>query len=187
MRVLRLVPAALAALAALVLASGAAATTVGEAVSTFTYTQNMHPLGFSERAVPTDNTVAGSGVFNSDLAFWGDRAIQGTYEGFRIIDISSPANPVELVNYTGCSPGTTVGNQGDILVWDNLLIRSWNSPVSAANAATASCGGELVGRYALCRPEAQARPGWVNRGWSASVLLRISRRGRPCGLAGHAT
>lgn len=43
-----------------------ALTTVGEAVSTFAYTQNMHPMGFSERAVPLDNTVAGQGLFNSD-------------------------------------------------------------------------------------------------------------------------
>jgi hypothetical protein len=33
-----------------------------------------------------------------------------------------------------------------VLVWRDLLIRSWNSPVSAANAATASCGGQLVGQ-----------------------------------------
>jgi hypothetical protein len=105
----------------------------------------MHPLGFSERAVPLDNTVPGQGVFNSDLTFWGRMAFQGTYEGFRIIDISDPENPVEIINYTGCTGGTTIGNQGDVLVWGNLLIRSWNSPVSAANAPVASCGGQLVG------------------------------------------
>jgi hypothetical protein len=33
-----------------------------------------------------------------------------------------------------------------VLVWQHLLIRSWNSPVSAGNAATASCGGQLVGQ-----------------------------------------
>jgi hypothetical protein len=124
-----------------------ASTSVADAVSTFAYTKNMHPLGFSERTVPLDNTVAGQGVFNSDLAFWGNIAVQGTYAGFRLIDISEPDNPVEIINYTGCSsPTSTVGNQGDVLVWDNLLIRSWNSPVSAGNAATASCGGELVGQ-----------------------------------------
>ena len=126
--------------------SASALTTVEDAVSTFTYSQNMHPLGFSERAVPLDNTVAGQGVFNSDLAFWGKVAAQGTYAGFRLIDITEPDNPIEIINYTGCaSPTNTVGNQGDVLLWGNLLIRSWNSPVSAANAATASCGGQLVG------------------------------------------
>lgn len=123
------------------------AATVADAVSTFTYAQNIHPLGFSERAVPLDNTVPGAGVFTSDLTFWGKIAAQGTYAGFRLIDITEPDNPVEIINYTGCSsPTNTVGNQGDVLVWGNLLIRSWNSPVSAANAATASCGGQLVGQ-----------------------------------------
>jgi hypothetical protein len=124
-----------------------ASTSLADAVSTFVYTQNMHPQGFTERAVPLDNTVPGQGVFNSDLAFWGRIAVQGTYAGFRLIDISDPENPTEIINYTGCSsPTSTVGNQGDVLIWDNLLIRSWNSPVSAGNAATASCGGGLVGQ-----------------------------------------
>lgn len=102
----------------------------------------MHPMGFSARAVPPAG--AGAEIFNTDLVFSGRTAYQGTYEGFRIIDITRPDDPMELNDYTGCSPGTTVGNQGDLLVWDHLLIRSWNSPVSAANAATASCGGQLV-------------------------------------------
>lgn len=122
------------------------AASAGLAVDTFAYTQEMHPLGFSERAVSLDNTVPGQSIINSDLAFWGSLAFQGTYQGFRIIDISSPSNPVEIIDYAGCSGGTTVGNQGDVLVWQNLLIRSWNSPVSAGNAATASCGGQLVGQ-----------------------------------------
>jgi hypothetical protein len=127
-------------------AATASASPVGDAVSTFAFTQNMHPMGFSARAIPLDNTVPGQGVFNSDITFWGRTAYQGTYEGFRIINISAPANPVEINNFTACVAGTTIGNQGDVLVWDNLLIRSWNSPVSAANAAIASCGGELVGQ-----------------------------------------
>jgi len=124
----------------------ASAELVLDAVSTFDYGYNMHPMGYSAREIPLDNTVPGQGVFNSDLAIWGNIAVQGTYAGFRLIDISAPANPREIINYTGCSsPTNTVGNQGDMLVWGNLLIRSWNSPVSAANAATASCGGQLVG------------------------------------------
>lgn len=114
-----------------------------EAVSTFTFSQNMHPMGFSARAVPP--TGPGAEVFNTDLVFAGRTAYQGTYEGFRIIDVTRPDDPLLLNDYTGCSPGTTVGNQGDVLVWEHLLIRSWNSPVSTANAATASCGGQLVG------------------------------------------
>ena len=113
-----------------------ASANVAEATSTFTYTQNMHPLGYSPRVVPLTGT--GSGVSNSDLAFWGKTAIQGTYEGFRLIDISDPDNPTEIVNFTGCVQGTTTGNQGDVIVWDDILVRSWNSPAPAGGAV---CGG----------------------------------------------
>ena len=105
---------------------------VAQATSTFDYTQNMHPLGFSENTVPLDNTVPGSGVFNSDLAFWGTTAVQGTYSGFRLVDISAPANPKQIIDWTECtSPTSTVGNQGDVIIWGDLLIRSWNSPTPA--------------------------------------------------------
>ncbi len=57
------------------------------ATATFEYTKNMHPLGFSPNPVPLDNTVPGQGVFNSDLAFWGNTAVQGTYSGFRLVNV----------------------------------------------------------------------------------------------------
>jgi len=129
----------LVVVAALSLSVTAGAQTVEDAVSTFTYTKNMKPQGYSPRVVPL--TGAGSGIYNSDLAFWGKRAYQGSYSGFRIIDVSDPENPVELNNYEECSPGTTQGNQGDVVVWEDILVRSWNSPATA----TSSCDGELVG------------------------------------------
>jgi len=101
------------------------------AISTFAYTQNMHPMGYSPRVVPLANAQPGAGIFNSDLAFWGKTAYQGTYEGFRVIDVTEPDNPVEVNNFTGCVGGTTTGNQGDVIVWDNILVRSWNSPTPA--------------------------------------------------------
>ena len=101
--------------------------------STHEFSQNMHPLGSSSRAVPF--TGPGSGVFNSDLAFWGNRAIQGTYAGFRIIDIAEPGEPEEIVNWTECSgPLETTGNQGDVIVWEEIVVRSWNSPTPAAGS-----------------------------------------------------
>jgi hypothetical protein len=140
MRVLfRSVLVALVTVAVLSLTATAGGQTVGDAVSTFTYTKNMKPQGYSPRVVPLAG--AGSGVYNSDLAFWGKRAFQGTYSGFRIIDVSDPENPVQVTNYDQCSPGSTQGNQGDVIVWGNLLVRSWNSPATA----TSSCDGELVG------------------------------------------
>ena len=106
--------------------------TAAQATATFEYTKNLHPLGYSQRTVPIDNTVPGQGVFNSDLAFWGNTAVQGTYAGFRLINVEEPDNPVEIVNWTECaSPTNTVGNQGDVIIWGDLLIRSWNSATPA--------------------------------------------------------
>lgn len=103
----------------------ASAAPVDDAVSTFTYTRNLHPRGVSPR----------TGTINSDLAFWGDLAVQGNYVGFRLIDISRPSRPVQLLDYQDCA-----GNQGDVLIWDNILIRSWNSPAPAG----ATCDGQPV-------------------------------------------
>jgi hypothetical protein len=115
----------------------ASAAPVDDATSTFTYTKNMHPLGYSARQIPLDNTQPGSGVFNSDLAFWGRTAVQGTYAGFRLVDVSDPENPVEINNWTECASATnTVGNQGDVIVWGDLILRSWNSPTPAPRDAS---------------------------------------------------
>lgn len=131
-------PAALAAMAA----------SVGEAVATFSYTQNMHPLGLSARENTTSPFTA-----NSDLAFWGNYAYHGNYDGFRIIDISSPANPVEVLDYRDCA-----GNQGDVIVWDNILVRSWNSPAPVGS----TCDGEPV------------LPGVFPGGWEGLHVFDIS-------------
>ena len=106
---------------------------VREAVSTYEYTQNMHPLGYS----PFGNTPNLPGLTftaNSDLAFWGNYAFQGHYTGFRIINIASPANPRE-VSFTECN-----GNQGDVVVYEDILVRAWNSPAPAG----ATCDGQPV-------------------------------------------
>lgn len=110
--------------------NASALTTVEEAVSTFAHTQNMHPMGFSERENTTSPFTA-----NSDIAFWGNYAYHGNYDGFRIVDITEPDNPVEVLDYRDCA-----GNQGDVIVWGNILVRSWNSPAPAG----ATCDGEPV-------------------------------------------
>jgi hypothetical protein len=112
---------------------------VDEATATFDFSDNMDPIGYSARKVPLDNFRPRSGVFNSDLAFWGETAVQGTYSGFRMIDIDDPDDPEEIVNWEDCaSPTNTVGNQGDVIAWGRpgsdrpeLIIRSWNSQTPA--------------------------------------------------------
>lgn len=125
--------AALAALLVLALPAIPAAADPNPPVESFTYTANMEPLGFSARPNPA------SGIYNTDLAFWGNRAYQGTYDGFQIIDISNPEDPQKLNDYRGCS-GTSSSNQGDMIVWEDLLVRSWNSAAAAGNL----CDGQAV-------------------------------------------
>ena len=58
------------------------------------------------------------GKTNSDLAFTGNYAIQGNYDGIQVWDISDPANPVSVVTYV-CP-----ASQSDVSVYDNLLFVS---------------------------------------------------------------
>ena len=58
------------------------------------------------------------GITNSDLAFTGNYAIQGNYNGPVIWDISDPDNPVMVTAYT-CP-----ASQNDITVYKNLMFMS---------------------------------------------------------------
>ena len=139
MQKLRLLLALAVAMAGLVLLAPAAAVPpdVEEATATFEYTKNLHPQGYSPRG-NTPNLPGLTFTANSDLAFWGKLAFQGHYEGFRIVDISAPAKPREI-SFTEC-----FGNQGDVVVWDDVLIRSWNSPATGTGSSQLSCDGEPV-------------------------------------------
>ena len=177
-------------LAVAALPLSAASAQVVDATSTFTYTKNMHPLGYSPRVVPMANATPGAGVFNSDLAFWGRTAVQGTYAGFRLIDVSDPENPSEIINWTECaSPTNTVGNQGDVIIWGDLLIRSWNSPTPAPNIpgtttpipvtdpARYSTPGAFCGEWAMFREP--AAPPLPERGQEGVHIIDISDRLNP--------
>ena len=91
---------ALVALAVGLIASPLGATPRVDVVSDWAISDNMTALGYSPRVVPLDNTVPGAGVFNSDLAFQDDTVVQGTYAGFRLIDVTYPSRPKEIVNWT---------------------------------------------------------------------------------------
>jgi LVIVD repeat len=97
------------------------------------HTPNIHALGHSPQ--PGSFLVPdGQRTVNSDLAFWGHLAFHGNYDGFRIIDITEPGDP-QLLSWTHCN-----GDQGDIAVWQNLLVRSWNTKRTEAR----DCDGQTV-------------------------------------------
>ena len=81
-------------------------------------TRNMRFLGFSSRPAPE------FAQFNSDLAFQGTRAYQGSFQGFRILDVRNPFNPREIVNYQDCQHPS---GQGDVVIYGDVLTRSWDS------------------------------------------------------------
>jgi len=73
---------------------------------------------------------------NTNLAFWGNTAIQGRYDGLRVIYIRAPGNPRELALFTCVSP------QGDVGVYGNLLFRSVDSPQVTDRCTAVSQSGE---------------------------------------------
>ena len=95
-------------------------------------TKNMHALGhspdFGSFLLPDGQRDA-----NSDLAFWGNRVFIGDYDGFRITR-TAPGNPKEI-SRTRCN-----GDQGDIVVWEDILVRSWNTKRSEPR----NCDGRTV-------------------------------------------
>ncbi|HET9740966.1 MAG TPA: hypothetical protein VFP78_22835 [Solirubrobacteraceae bacterium] len=106
--------------------------------ASFSTTRNMRLLGFSERRVAPNDF----GQFNSDIAFWRDRAYQGTWSGFRIIDIDDPRNPKQLIDYRDCAHPS---GQGDMVIWGSILVRTWDANnVNPAAGPPRTCDGEAV-------------------------------------------
>ena len=77
---------------------------------------------------------------HTDIAFQGKYAYQGNWDGFNIRDIRSPNNPRQ-VSRTFCD-----GNQGDIVVYKDILVRAWNTPAGTTGpfGAGFTCDGQAV-------------------------------------------
>ncbi|MGH3022522.1 MAG: LVIVD repeat-containing protein [Gaiellaceae bacterium] len=97
-------------------------------------TPNLKPMGHIFEPASLLNPAIGNPDVHTDIAFWGKFAIQGNWDGFNIRNIAAPGNPKQ-VGRAFCN-----GDQGDVVVWKNLVVRSWNSNAPG----TTFCGGELV-------------------------------------------
>jgi hypothetical protein len=84
--------------------------------------------GFFNPANPGD-----FGFVNSDLAFEGNHAFVGNFNGFQIYDISDPSNPT-LVTQVVCP-----GGQGEVSVYGNLVFMS-----AEETRARTDCGAPAV-------------------------------------------
>lgn len=71
------------------------------------------PDGFFNPSTPADGRFN-----NTDLAFQGNRLIQGNYNGFQIYDIGNPADP-SLELSVVCP-----GGQGDVSIYGDLIVMS---------------------------------------------------------------
>ena len=120
---------------------------------------NVVPVGESLRPGGFEQAVSDA---NSDLAFWRNYAIQGTYTGFRILDISNPGAPAE-VSRTQCGR-----DQGDITVSEDgrILVRSQDSPrVLPNNDITQACNVGAAGT--------------ATTGWEGLQVFDISDKANP--------
>ena len=96
-------------------------------------TENLRALGHSPHPATFNGVPSAQRNVNSDIAFWGDLIFNGNYDGFRVIR-NNPGNPQEIA-WAHCG-----GDQGDIVVWEDFLLRSWNTPAPAG----ATCDGQPV-------------------------------------------
>ncbi|KMS91400.1 LVIVD repeat-containing protein [Prauserella rugosa] len=113
---------ALAAGAAVVVAGvvtpSAAAQDEIPGVDEVVHSDNMRQLANVPKQPPFDNEDA----YGTDIAFTGDNAIVGNYNGFTIYDISKPKKP-RIVSQVSCP-----GGQNDVSVHGDLLFMSTDYP-----------------------------------------------------------
>jgi hypothetical protein len=80
--------------------------------------------------------LAKPGTINSDLAFHHNLAVAGNYDGFRLIDIKDPANPVVVSDFHCHGP------QNDVSFYKArnrlLVITSIDTPQTTADCATSA-------------------------------------------------
>src|SRR5918995_6314435 len=100
-------------------------------------TKNLHPKGHIFEPASLLNPAIANPDIHTDIAFWGKLAFQGNWDGFNIRDISDPDNPTQ-VSRTFCD-----GDQGDIAVYGDILVRAWNTGAGSPGpfGAGTTCDG----------------------------------------------
>lgn len=106
-------------------------------------TANLRPMGHIVEHAVLGGFGGADPDIQSDIAFWGRLAVQGSWLGFEIRDISAPGNP-KPISATDCD-----GNQGDVVVWENIVVRAWNTPAGTPGpfGAGTTCDGRNVAAF----------------------------------------
>ncbi|WP_067171995.1 LVIVD repeat-containing protein [Microtetraspora niveoalba] len=138
---------------------GAARASADLGVDEILHSDNITPVA----NVPLEAPFDGEHSWNTDLAFQGDYAFAGNYDGFTVHDISDPAHP-KVVARVLCP-----GGQNDVSVSGDLLIVSVDDP-----RAGDTCESDLMSRAA-------------ESGWEGIRIFDISDKARPEYLAAVAT
>ena len=102
-----------------------------------TATSNIELLASLPRVAPFDAAPGNFGFVNSDLAFTGDHAIVGNFNGFQVYDIADAAAPTRRASFV-CP-----GGQGDVSVYGDLLFMSVEETRGRIDCGTQGAPGSV--------------------------------------------
>ena len=111
----------------------------------------------------------------SDLAFWGDMAVLGSYAapgGFEMLDISAPSQPRHIGTFN--CPGT----QNDVSIWGDIVVMSVDSPRGTADAGGKPVTPETCGAGAASQDQIES-----GSAWEGLRIVSIADRSKPVQLA----
>ncbi|WP_217423954.1 LVIVD repeat-containing protein [Agromyces sp. Marseille-P2726] len=100
-------------------------------------TSNIDLLASLPREAPFDAPPGNFGFVNSDLAFTGDHAIVGNFNGFQVYDIEDGAAPTLRSSFV-CP-----GGQGDVSVYGDLLFMSVEETRGRIDCGTQGVPGQV--------------------------------------------
>ncbi|WP_448005174.1 LVIVD repeat-containing protein [Agromyces bauzanensis] len=100
-------------------------------------TSNIELLSSTPRVAPFDANPGNFGFVNSDLAFTGDHAIVGNFNGFQVYDVSDAAAPTLRSSFV-CP-----GGQGDVSVYGDLLFMSVEEGRGRIDCGTQGAAGSV--------------------------------------------
>lgn len=105
--------------------------------------------------------VGSSAGSDGDLAIWGDIAVVSHWEnwsvpgpddGFRIVDVSDPANPEELARFR------CVASHADVSIWEDLVFLSQDTASAGDDCAAATTSASTADAFAGIRIVSIADP-----------------------------
>ena len=142
----------------------------GAGHTTDPHTQNLSPSGHILEPASLINPAVGNPDVHTDIAFRGKFAIQGNWDGFNIRNINNAGQPE-----AGLGGRSVEGGQGDVVVFKNLVVRTWNAPASGHDDLRRRAGAGRVRGPAHLRHLATRRL----RSSSARSTCRAARTPRP--------